>query len=150
VADLQLFGKPVNAGPVSGGNLENIGDECEESGPGHILIEKRFIRHIPNAAFRLQRVGQHIDTRNPDGPAVRTQEPGEDLDGGGLAGAVGPKEPEQLALPNLQREIIKGATFALCVALDQALYRYHSALPGSALNLLTASNNGLISSGAKR
>jgi hypothetical protein len=47
-------------------------------------------------------------------PAPRRQhEPGEDVDERGLAGAVGAEEPEELALPDAEADVVEGLQAAV-------------------------------------
>jgi hypothetical protein len=58
---------------------------------------------------------------------VRFQHPEHDPHGGGLAGAVGPDEPEHLVLGHGEREVVQGDQVA--VAAGQALQFQHVAVP---------------------
>ena len=57
--------------------------------------------HVHDPADLLGLRG-HVEAEDPGGPRGRQQERGQDLDQGGLAGAVGPEQAEELARGDLQ------------------------------------------------
>jgi len=52
--------------------------------------------------------GHDIQTVHLGGPGSRGEERGEDLDEGGLAGAVGAEQAEQFAWPDFEAHAIQG------------------------------------------
>src|SRR5262249_24517979 len=61
-------------------------------------------------------VTPRVEVEHPDVAAVGTPVALEDLDGGGLAGAVGPEEPEDLARFHRERHAVEGAHRAVPLA----------------------------------
>ena len=82
-------------------------DVGEDLPAGHPAVEARFLPEV--ADLRLVRLtrGQR-DARHRRAARGRAAEAGEDLDGGGLAGAVRPEEPVDRALRHVDREVIEG------------------------------------------
>src|SRR2546428_360123 len=74
-----------------------------------IAVQRRLLEDEADAATGLEVIAYDVvsgDTRRaPSG----TQQRGEQMDGGRLAGAVGPEEPEELALPHLEVEVVERA-----------------------------------------
>src|SRR2546428_62399 len=74
-----------------------------------IAVQRRLLEDEADAATGLEVIAYDVvsgDTRRaPSG----TQQRGEQMDGGRLTGAVGPEEPEELALPHLEVEVVERA-----------------------------------------
>src|SRR3989441_10020546 len=73
-----------------------LGDEAQVAGHRHVVVEGRALGQVADAAADLARLREDIEALDPDRAAGRRQEAGDDAHGGGLAGAVGAEEAEDL------------------------------------------------------
>lgn len=76
-----------------------------------------------------------VEAGDPNVPAVRSPQPGDRLDDRGLTRAVGPEDPEDLALAHLERHVVDGHEGAVGLAqpghLDDRIHRAIVRLPPS-------------------
>ena len=88
------------------GNVFDASHEIEIGGNRHIQIQRRIFGQIPDALADLERVVEDIEARDLRAAAGSGQKAGQDTHGGGLAGAIGAQEPENLALVHHERHVI--------------------------------------------
>src|SRR5438093_12250157 len=69
------------------------------------LVQRRRLGQQADPAADLVRIGHDVDPVEPGIPGGRTDQPGEEPDGRGLAGAVRTEEGEDLAWSDLQVEV---------------------------------------------
>jgi len=60
----------------------------------------------PDTLAQLGAVPAQVQPQHPDSPAVRGTQPFDNLHRGGLAGAVGPEDPEDLAALHGERQVV--------------------------------------------
>jgi hypothetical protein len=75
---------------------------------GQHAVEAGILEHDAEAPARLVRMGGHVQPVDADAAAGGLQQRGQHLDGGGLAGAVGPQEGEYLAASHREIEAAHG------------------------------------------
>ncbi len=85
----------------------------------HVVVDPEHVRHEPDDAPHLIGVPGHRPARDLGLPGRRTKERGEHAQDRGLAGAVGPDQPEDLT--GLDRQVDAGHRQRAVVPLDQAL-----------------------------
>jgi hypothetical protein len=93
---------------VGGGNAAQFGGIIEEIDDGHFRIERTVLRQI--ADQRLGGAPVRLDIVPVDGDAARgrLQKAGQHLHDGGLARAVMAEETDDLAVWNLEADILDG------------------------------------------
>ena len=95
------------------------GLEPHQLAPGHQRVDGGVLQGDADRPAHRAGLRLHVVARHP-GPARRgPQQGGEHADEGGLAGAVGPEEPEDLAL--LHHEVDAGDRGQVAEAADEAL-----------------------------
>ena len=80
---------------------------------GQVLEEVRLVGHEGERGLGRHRVGGQIVTGHPDPSPARHGDPGQALEGGGLAGAVGADQPEDLPGPDLERQVLDRGELAV-------------------------------------
>ena len=78
----------------------------------HIFIQGDLLRDHAQAGFDTQRVGPDGMTHDQGVAFIRAQQAGEHRDGGGLAGAVGAKQAEDLAFFHAEIDALNSLAFA--------------------------------------
>jgi hypothetical protein len=96
------------ASQVGGGDALELADEGEVLDHLHFGIEGRRFRQVADALLDLHGVLDHVETGDVGGAHGGGQEAGKDTHGGGLAGAVGAEEADDLALFDLEGDIVHG------------------------------------------
>jgi hypothetical protein len=89
--------------------LSSLTEVNEAALQGDVLVEAAVFGHIADALFRV--LG-HGAAEDGDGAAVGFKDVEEHTDSGGLAGAVGTQEAEDLAGADLEGDIFDGLGFA--------------------------------------
>ena len=69
---------------------EQAGAEAQELAPGEVVVEVRVLGQVADLSRARRRRARTVPERRP-------HQPERDLDGGRLAGAVGPEQPEDVA-----------------------------------------------------
>ncbi len=82
------------------------------------LVEVEFLRHDAQAALERRRRTVQVVTEHIDRAAGLVHQGRKDADGGGLAGAVGAKQGEEVAFGNIEVDAIEGLK-AVAVGLGQ-------------------------------
>ena len=96
---LQQFGGAAVPGVVAAVESERL--------PGGDLVEQAGALQLhPDPRADLPAVVAPVQPQQPDLARVRLREPLQDLQGGGLAGAVGAQQAEHLAAPHLQVQVL--------------------------------------------
>src|SRR5436309_394111 len=80
------------------------GGETEVFCDGEVAIERRLLKHEPDAASDLEVLAHDVVPGDSRGAATGGQQGREDMNGRGLAGAIRPEKAEELALAHLQVE----------------------------------------------
>ena len=88
-----------------------------------VLVDARVLEDDPDVAPDGGRLAIEVVAGDGDRAAGLGQGRGQDADGGGLAGAVGPEEGEELARPDLEADVVDRRGRRLLVALRQVLDR---------------------------
>ena len=76
---------------------------------GKEAVQRRLLERRPEEASRSRVGGPAVLASDPGRAAVGVQQPQQDADGRGLAGAVRAQEPENLALGDAERDLVHGA-----------------------------------------
>ena len=84
-------------------------------------VDDRLLEHDRARPARRERLGDDVPAGEPGGAGGRGDGPGEHADGGGLAGAVGPQEAEDLAGEDVEVDATHGLHIAR-VRLGQPPY----------------------------
>ena len=87
---------------------------------GQVLIERHLLQRRPDDRPHLASLRHHIQTEHARLPCGGREQGGEDVDGGGLPGSVGPQESVDLARSDRQGHAVHGAYAPLELA-DQPL-----------------------------
>ena len=90
---------------------------------GHVVVERDDLREVADVAAALQRIARHVVLGDEHVTARGHQVAGHHLHGGGLAGAVGSQEADDLALLDVEGDVVDGQP--LPVVLGEILYAYH-------------------------
>ena len=72
-------------------------DEIQVLADGQVLPEREALGHVPDASFDLVLLTAEVEAEARALPRIRSEQPAHHADGRGLAAAVRPEEPEDLA-----------------------------------------------------
>ena len=86
----------------------HLGGELQKLAAGELVVEERLLGHVADRAGGAADVADQVVPAHPHRARRRPQQSGEHLDGGRLAGPVGPQQREQLARRNRQRQPVHG------------------------------------------
>ena len=86
----------------------NIAHEAHKFPAGQLGINEGLVGDVGHGALGVQRPLAHVEAGHPDGAGGGAHDAREDLDGGGLARAVGAQEAEDLARLHLKAEPVDG------------------------------------------
>ena len=75
---------------------------------GEDLVDRHLLGHVAQQTPHGPGLAQGIQATHPHQAAVGGQQGAEDAQGGGLAGAIGPKQAIEAAVWHLQGELIEG------------------------------------------
>ncbi len=92
------------------------GGEAKVFCDGEVAIERRLLKHEPDAASDLEILAHDVVPGDARRAATRGQQRREDMNGCGLARAVRPEKAEELALTHLQIEGVERANRAEVLA----------------------------------
>jgi hypothetical protein len=84
------------------------GEEGQVLADREVGIEREALRHVADALAQALGLGGDVDPGHPGASLRGRREPAQHADQGGLAGAVGPEQAEDLAPPDGQRDLIDG------------------------------------------
>ena len=82
------------------------GDEFEELEGRQLVVDHRLVGDPGDVPLGRDRIGERVDAEHRDLAGVGTQQPGDDPQGGGLAGPVGTEQGVELPGPDRQVEAI--------------------------------------------
>ena len=88
------------------GHLEQLAGEAEKFPRGQLVVEKRKIGHVGDAAARFERLRLHVKTADPRAAGGRFHQAGENFQRGGFAGGVRAEHGEKFAARNGQRHVV--------------------------------------------
>ena len=77
------------------------------------------LRAVADAAPHLDRLGRHVVARDPGGPGGRPEQGDQHPQRGGLAGAVGAEEADDLTLGHVEVDALDGVHLLLVLALSR-------------------------------
>ena len=80
------------------GETAHLGNPLQEAGDRHVVVERGGLREIADLAFGVLGVFNHGDPADFDTAGRGRKKAGDHAHRGGLAGAVGPEESEDLSL----------------------------------------------------
>ena len=80
------------------------------------LVQVDFLGGDADQPLDLHGLAHHVKTGDGGGAPGGPGKPGEDLDEGSLAGAVGPQEPEDLAVIDAEIHLIQGDDVPIVLA----------------------------------
>ena len=86
----------------------DIRHEIEIIHAGQALIHIEGIRHVAKAALGRDGIARHVDAVEHHAPAVRRENAGQQLDGGGFARPVGADKAEHLSFLYFHIQAIHG------------------------------------------
>ena len=98
------------------GEIPEAGRKAEVLFDREVTIECGLLKHEPDVAPDREAIDADVVTGHARRSARRGEQGGEQVDGGGLAGAIGAEKAEELAFPHLQVEPIEGADRAEILA----------------------------------
>jgi hypothetical protein len=101
----QLAGAPVD---LLRRQVRELADEREVLAPGEVLVDRGVLTGETDLGPHELRVVAHVDAEHARRAVVGTQQRREHAHGRGLAGTVGPEEPEHLTLAHLERDPLHG------------------------------------------
>jgi hypothetical protein len=90
---------------AQGGHAERVGEELEVFAHGEAVVDAGVVGHVADAAAYLLRVERDVDPVDLHATGHRLEQRGHDPDGGGLAGAVGADEAEDLAVVDVEGDV---------------------------------------------
>ncbi len=96
-----------------GGDALDRGDEGQVVAHRHLRIERRVLRQVADALLHLERLLEDVEAAHFHAAARRRDHAGEDAHGGGLAGAVGSEEAQDLARLHLEGDVLYGLQVAV-------------------------------------
>ncbi len=96
------------------GETEQLAAESQVLATGEVAVDVGIFGHEPDAALRFP--GGVRVSADRDGPRIGVDDLGDRLDGGGLAGAVGPQETEDLSPQDFEAQTLED----LDVGLEEA------------------------------
>ena len=113
----------------------------------HVGVQRRLLGQIPDAGFCFPGFLHDVVTVDPDSAAGGGQISGDDVHGGGLAGAVGPQQTVNAAIFHGEADVIHRAVVAvaLCqvVHFDQSTHTPFLVLTGEKTPLPGVSHTNL-------
>ena len=108
--------------------------EAQERADAHVGVEDDVLREVADLVADLQRRVAQAQAADAHLAARRRKEPGQDAHEGGLARAVRPQQPHDLALRHVERHVVQGAdppvVFRDVVDFDHG--RISKRIPGAA------------------
>jgi hypothetical protein len=99
-------------GGVRARQAVHAADEAQVLLAGQPFEQVQTVGNDADAAFDRDRIADDVVAQHQRAPLRWRQQPGEDVDGGGLARAVGAEEPEERAFGHAQRQRIDGDLIA--------------------------------------
>ena len=124
VTQLDAFDDDVNALlEVVSTNAAYSAEKRQVVLDGHISVEGHSLRQVADVPPRFQGSGHRVVPGDAGRPSGRRQVAGENAHGRSLAGAVGPQKTDDLALLDVERNIVNGEVVA--VVLAEAIDLYH-------------------------
>ena len=103
----------------------DIRHEIEVIHAGEAFVHVERVRDVTKAALGRDGIARHVDAVEHNTPAVGRKDAGEQLDGGGFAGAVGANKAEHLALLDLHIQAIHGLHLASGIGLGHVFKLDH-------------------------
>ena len=94
--------------PARAGDTVQPGEEGEVLLDGQVSIQRKELGHVADARLDRRRLGQDVEARDPSLSRARPDEAREHLYGRGLPRAVRSQEPEDLALEDLEGDVVDG------------------------------------------
>ena len=138
VGQVELLEQLVGPSPGLGRRqLVQPAEHPQVLAPGQVLVDRGELAGQADDLAELVRLLDDVEAGHRRPPGVGLEQGGQDPDGGGLAGAVGPEQAEDGALGDGQVEAVESADLALAglVDLDQAFGRDrvhgHGVAPGA-------------------
>jgi hypothetical protein len=83
-------------------------DEGQVLGSGQAAKQSQTFGYDADLAFNVDDLALEVEPQNFNSARGRSQQPGEHLDGGGLAGAIGAEEAEELSGGDAEVHILHG------------------------------------------
>nr|GEU28087.1 hypothetical protein [Tanacetum cinerariifolium] len=105
----------------------HFGDELQDLASAQVVVEHRGVGQVAYPAFHFRRLGMTIETVDHHPSGAGHEDAHHHADGGGLAGAVGAEEAEQLPARHGQIERLDGVEAA--IGFGQSLEIDHDGLP---------------------
>jgi hypothetical protein len=102
---------PVSVTVLRAGQPAELAHELDHLDDGHLRIQPALLRQVPDVLGGAGTGRQPVEDRDRAG--VGRDDAGEHLEGGRLARTVGTEEPHQLALLDLEADVIHGDHFGL-------------------------------------
>ena len=107
-------------GLVGLGDLAKVGHHPQIGLDRELRVQGRILRQVSDTLLDRQRVCHDVEVVDQYAAGVRVQKPGQYLHERGLAGAVGPQQPDDLAWPDMERYLLQ--RLDRTVSLAQAKY----------------------------
>ena len=107
----------------SRGQVPQAGGEAEVLLHGEVAVERGVLEHEADGAPHGEVVLGHVVPHDPRRPPGRREQRGEQMDRGGLAGAVRPEQAEELAGSHVEIELLERADRAEILAEPACLDR---------------------------
>ena len=109
---------------IGSGQAFKFADELQVVADGHVGIEGGRFGQVADALLDFERLFEDVEARHVRRSRRGWQEACQDAHGGGFSGAVRTQETYDLALGNLEGNVVDGDS--ACVSLGKAFDRYHS------------------------
>ncbi len=127
-------------------HFEQVCEELDVLVDGEILVEAEALRHVAYMGLCGFRVGDGVDPVDHDRAGIRPHHSGEHAQRRGLAGAVGPDQPENLAAVDREGEAVDrgdvGESFDETVDADELNRLGHGLPAGKAWSVASAGMPG--------
>jgi len=105
----------------------NTGKKLDVFFHRQVVIERKLLRHVTDAAFDFLGLPAHVKTADDSTAGGRHQKSAQDADRGRLARPIGPQKSEDFAALYIQRDVIDGGKIA--ETLHQFLHADGDAIP---------------------
>src|SRR5450830_1473635 len=111
--------KTQSRGDVGARHAVDATEEAQVFDHTHIVVKRKFLRHVADAPAHCLRILRHVDARNQCAPGTGAQQTAEDTDQGRFASTVGTDKTHDFAARHGEADVVNGDEGA--EALDQSV-----------------------------
>ena len=106
VFELRHFQHKIQArGKLFGGDAVDTGEEFDVLFHRHVVVERKFLRHVADAPLDLFRVQADVEASHHGAPGRGSHQAAQHANGGGFPGAIGPQKTEDLTRLHVQIQV---------------------------------------------